>query len=74
MGVQCLKALGESELVVRQIKNECQTKHPWLRAYRNEVWDMIENFFSAFNIQFMPREQNRIVDSLVVATSTFRPP
>ena len=74
MGIQCLKVFGDSELVVRQIKNECQTKHPRLRAYRNEVWDMIENFFSAFNIQFMPREQNRIADSLAVAASTFRPP
>ena len=50
MGIQSLKALGDSELVVRQIKNQCQTKHPRLRAYRNEVWDMVENFFSAFNI------------------------
>ena len=45
-----------------------------MRAYRNEVWDMVENFFSTFNIQFMPREQNRIADSLAVAASTFRPP
>ena len=43
--LQCLKVFEDSELVVRQIKNECQTKHPRLRAYRNEVWDMIENFF-----------------------------
>ena len=40
----------------------------------NEVWDMVENFFLEFNIQFMPREQNRMADSLVVAASTFRPP
>ena len=74
MGIQSLKVMGDSELVVRQIRNQCQTKHPWLRAYRNEVWDMVENFFSAFNIQFMPREQNRIADSLAVAASTFHPP
>ena len=74
MGIQCLKVLGDSELVVRQIRNQCQTKHPRLRAYRNEVWDMMENFFSAFNIQFMPREKNIMVDSLAVAASTFCPP
>ena len=60
--------------MVRQVRNQCQTKHPRLRAYRNEVWDMVENFFLAFNIHFMPREQNRMVDSLVVAASKFRPP
>ena len=74
MNIQSLKVLGDSELVVRQVRNQCQTKHPQLRAYRNEVWDMVENFFLEFNIQFMPREQNRMVDSLAVATSTFRPP
>ena len=74
MNIQSIKVLGDSELVVRQVRNQCQTKHPRLRAYRNEVWDMIENFFLAFNIHFMPRELNRMVDSLVVAASTFRPP
>ena len=58
MNIQNLKVLGDSELVVRQVRNQCQTKHPRLRAYRNEVWDMVENFFLAFNIQFMP--ENRI--------------
>ena len=56
MNIQSLKVLGDSELVVRQVKNQCQIKHPRLRAYRNEVWDLVENFFLAFNIQFMPRE------------------
>ena len=54
MDIQCLKVLGDSNLVVRQVRNQCQAKHPRLRAYRNEVWDMVENFFLAFNIQFMP--------------------
>ena len=50
MGIQSLKVMGDSELVVRQVRNQCQTKHPRLRADRNEVWDMVENFFLAFNI------------------------
>ena len=74
MNIQSLKVLGDSELVVRQVRNQCQAKHPRLRAYKNEVWDLVENFFLAFNIQFMPRDQNRMVDSLVVATGTFWPP
>ena len=74
MKIQKLKVMGDSELVVRQVKNQCQAKHPRLKAYRNEVWDLVENSFLAFNIQFMPREQNRMADSLAVAASTFRPP
>lgn len=74
MSIQSLKVLGDSELVVRKIRNQCQTKHPRLIAYRNEVWDMVENLFISFNIHFMPQEQNRMVDSLVVVASTFHPP
>ena len=74
MNIQSLKVLGDLELVVRQVKNQCQAKHTRLRAYRNEVWDMVEKFFLAFNIQFMPQEQNRMADSLAVAASTFHPP
>lgn len=48
--IECLTVYGDSELVVRKIRNQCQAKHPTLRMYRNEVWDLIDNFFLAFNI------------------------
>jgi hypothetical protein len=38
------------------------------------VWDLIDNFFLAFNISFSPREENQKVDSLALDASTFRPP
>lgn len=38
------------------------------------MWDLVENLFKAFNIQFIPRDGNRLVDSLVVSASNFRPP
>ena len=28
MNTKSLKVLGDSELVVRQVRNQCQTKHP----------------------------------------------
>lgn len=65
---------GDSELVVNQIRDQFQDKHPRLRMYQNEVWDLINNFFLAFNIQLLPMEENRMADSLVVAASTLRPP
>jgi hypothetical protein len=38
------------------------------------VWDLIDNFFSTFNISFIPREENTLVDSLAVSSSLFRIP
>jgi ribonuclease HI len=65
---------GDVELIIKQIKQIYQDKHPRMRAYRNLVWDLIENFFLTFNIHAIPRHENQQVDSLVVATSTFQTP
>lgn len=74
INIECLTIHGDSEMIVKKIKNQCQDKHPRLRTYQNEVWDLIDNFFLAFNIQFLPREGNKMADSLGVATSNFKPP
>jgi ribonuclease HI len=74
MGIEEISVFGDAELIVHQIKNIYQAKHPRLRAYRNEVWDLIDNFFLAFNISFIPREENTMADSLVVSASNFRVP
>ena len=74
MNIQNLMVFGDSKLVVRQVRNQCQTKHPRLRAYRNKVWDLVENLFSAFNIQFTPRDKNRMADSLAMTASNLRSP
>jgi hypothetical protein len=61
-------------LIVNQIRNIYQAKNPRLRAYRNEVWDLIDSFFLDFNISFILREENTVADSLVVSTRNFRVP
>jgi hypothetical protein len=38
------------------------------------VWDLVDNFFSTFNISFIPREENTVDDSLAVSTRNFRIP
>jgi len=45
-----------------------------LRNYRNEVWDLIDNLFLSFIISFVPREDNTLVDSLVVYASNLKIP
>jgi ribonuclease HI len=74
MGIEELSVFGDVELIVHQIKNLYQTKHPRLRSYRNEVWDLVDSFFSTFNISFIPREENTMADSLAVSASNFRIP
>ena len=72
--VQNLSVFTDSELILKQVRNIFQTKHPRLRSYRNEVWDSVENFFDAFNLTYILRNQNIHADTLVVSTSSFKIP
>jgi ribonuclease HI len=74
MGIQEVAVFGDAKLVVQQIRNAYQAKHPRLRSYRNEFWDLIDSFFSAFNISFIPREENTLADSLAISASNFKVP
>jgi ribonuclease HI len=74
MGIREMAVFGDAELIIQQVRNVYQAKHPRLKSYRNEVCDLIDNFFSAFNISFVPREDNTSVDSLAVSASLFRIP
>ena len=38
------------------------------------MWDLVENYFEAFNIQYISREENILDDSLAVVAITFKPP
>ena len=64
VGIQQIAAFGNSELVVQQVKSNYQVKQGLLKLYQNEVWDMLENYFVAFNITYIPRDYNQTTDSL----------
>jgi ribonuclease HI len=74
MRIEELTMFGDAELIVQQVKNLYQDKHPRLRTYINEVWDLVDSLILAFNISFVPREENTMEDYLVVSTSNFRVP
>jgi ribonuclease HI len=74
MGIKEIAIFGDAELIIQQVRNIYRAKHPRLRNYRNEVWDLIDHFFSAFNISFIPREDNVVADSLAVSASQFKVP
>jgi hypothetical protein len=72
MGIKEIIVFGDAELIIQQIKNVYQAKHPWLRSYKNETWDLIDSFFLAFNILFIPRGENFVADSLATSASNFK--
>ena len=74
LGAQRVRILGDSELVINQVNESYQTKHPRMRAYRNEVWDMLGNFFTEHTIQVVPRVENLVADSLAVSAGKFETP
>lgn len=72
MNISEIFVFGDAKLIIQQTRNVYQTKHPRLRDYRNAVWDIVEDSFLAFNISFVPREGNILVDSLSISTSAFQ--
>jgi ribonuclease HI len=69
MGIREMVVFGDAELIVQQVKSVYQAKHPRLKNYRNMVWDLVDNFFLAFNISFIPREENAPADFLSFTAS-----
>ena len=47
--VENLKVYGDSEIIVKQIRNQIHCISPHLKAYQNEVWGFLKGFY-AFNI------------------------
>jgi len=64
---------GYSELVIKHVKGEYQEKHPWMRAYRNAVQDILR-MFSDYTLIAVPRTQNIIADSIAIATRNLKIP
>ena len=54
------------------MRDKYQVKQDLLKVYRNEVWDIIDNLFIAFNISFIPRDHNQTFDSFALAATHFR--
>ena len=52
--VKNLKVYGDSEIIVKQVRNKIHCISPHLKSYQNEVWDLLTNFH-AFNICSIPR-------------------
>jgi ribonuclease HI len=54
LNVKKLKVFGDSEIIIRQVRNTIHCNSPHLRNYQQEVHRLIEHF-EAFNITMIPR-------------------
>ena len=71
MGIRVLVVVGDSNLVVKQVKNNFLVKNNRLKQYEHAIWDTT-GLFDAFAISVVPREQNAHIDSLVVVAYTLQ--
>ena len=67
-----MKAYGDSEIIVKQIRNQIHCISPHLKAYQNEVWDLLK-CFNAFNIISIPRLKNAAADLLATSAARLVP-
>ena len=74
LGAKWVQVFGDSELVKNQVNDSYQTKHPIMRSYKNEVWDMFGNFFMEHSVKVVPIYDNTLADSLAIIAGKFKTP
>ena len=71
--VQRMNIQGDSDLIIKQVQGEYQTKNPRLRLYRDLVLELVKGFKEC-KFSTIPRKENVEVDSLAVSASLFQIP
>jgi ribonuclease HI len=66
------KVFGDSEIVIRQVRNTIHCLSSNFKHYQLEVWELIKSFDS-FNISYVPHSLNYDVDLLVNVASRLIP-
>ena len=51
--VENLKVYGDSEIIVKQIRNQIHCISPHLKDYQSEVWDLLKIFCALILCQFV---------------------
>ena len=70
--VKNLKVYGDSEIIVKQVRNTIHCMSPHLKGYQNDFWELITHF-DAFSINSIPRLQNATADLLATSTTRLVP-
>lgn len=70
--VQYLKVFGDSEIVIKKVRNTIHCLSSHLKHYQSLVQDLVSHFL-AFNISSIPRSQNVATDLLANVASKLLP-
>ena len=70
--IKCIEVFGDSQVVIRQVRDSIHYTSHHRNNYQQEVWDLM-NKFEAFNIISIPRSMNFEVDMLANSTSNLSP-
>lgn len=71
MNAKRISIYGDSELIIKQVKGEYQAKHLHMRAYRNEVLDILR-MFPDYTLTAVPHAHNVIAYSLASTASNLK--
>jgi ribonuclease HI len=71
-GVTHLKVICDSDLIASQVLLDFATKNERLKRYRDFARS-IAKYFEVVSIEEVPREENYVVNALVVSASTLQP-
>jgi ribonuclease HI len=72
LGIRQLLVKGDSQLIIKQVREECSCNEPRLAAYLLHV-RKLEKDFTALELQHVPRADNLAADDLSVRASTWAP-
>lgn len=72
MEVKKLRIFGDSEIVVKQVKNQIRYISAHLLSYRNRVRELLRAF-DEYSINFVPHNKNSAVDLLASVASKLIP-
>jgi ribonuclease HI len=72
LGIRQLLVKGDSQLIIKQVREECSCNEPRLAAYLLHV-RKLEKDFTALELQHVHRADNSAADELSTRTSTWAP-
>jgi ribonuclease HI len=72
LGIRQLLVKGDSQLIIKQVCEECSCNEPRLATYLLHV-RKLEKDFTAQELQHVPRANNSVADGLSVRASTWAP-
>lgn len=69
--IKILEVYGDSALVIYQIKEEWETRHPNLIPYHEYVKTLLP-YFDEITFNHIPRDENQLADALATLSSMFK--